>query len=147
MTRRIRTAALCAALVALAGCGGGTTDVSGKVTHQGKAVVYGTVLILSDGAQPKSGVIGPDGTFTVSGVRVGPAKVAVSSPRPPGSEPAKKARAGRDGDDDKPPPEETPAAPEVIKSWFAIPDKYGDPAKSGLTVEIKAGQPLELDLK
>ena len=35
----------------------------------------------------------------------------------------------------------------MIKSWFAIPDKYGDPAKSELTAEVKSGQPLDIDLK
>jgi hypothetical protein len=72
--------------------------------------------------------------------------VAVSSPRPPGSEPAGKPR-GRDDDGDKPPADETPAPPEVIKNWFPIPNKYGDPGKSELAVEVKSDQPLNIDLK
>ena len=40
-----------------------------------------------------------------------------------------------------------PAPPEVLKGWFAIPDKYGDPAKSELTMDVKPGQPFDLDLK
>jgi hypothetical protein len=30
-------------------------------------------------------------------------------------------------------------APEVIKAWFAIHDKYGDPEKSGLKTTVGAG--------
>lgn len=145
MSRLIRPVILMAAL-ALAGCGGGETDVSGKVSYKGKPVVYGTVLLLDGTGAPKSGVIQPDGTFRVSGVRPGAVKVAVSSPRPPGAEPPRKQAGGRD-DDDKPPPNVTPASPEVIKSWFALPDKYGDPNKSELTADVKAGQPLDFDLK
>lgn len=144
MTRVIKTSVPFVALV-LAGCGN-STDVSGKVTYQGKPVVYGTVVILGSDGIPKSGAIQPDGSFRVSGVKLGSAKVAVSSPQPPGSTPPKKARE-RGDDDDKPPPEVTPASPEVIKNWFPIPNKYGEPTKSELTVEVKSGTPLDIDLK
>ncbi|AMV27235.1 hypothetical protein VT84_22730 [Gemmata sp. SH-PL17] len=146
MTRFIRPAVLITVL-ALAGCGEPTTDVSGKVTYRGKPVAFGTVVVLDAAGAPKSGQIQPDGTYRVSGVRPGPVKVAVSSPPPPGSEPSRKSAGGRDGDDDKPPLNIPPAAPEVIKSWFPIPDKYGDPNKSELTGEAKSGQPLDIDLK
>jgi hypothetical protein len=146
MTRHCRTLVLFAAL-GLAGCDGGTTDVSGTVKYKGKPVVYGTVVVLGADGQPKAGEIRPDGTFRVGGVRRGPARVAVSSPPPPGSEPPRKPKAGRDADDDKPIPEVPPAPPEVIKNWFPIPDKYGDPAKSELTAEVESGRPLDLDLK
>ena len=150
MTRFIRPAVLMAVLLALTGCGDPTTEVSGKVTYQGKPVAYGTVVVLDAAGAPKSGAIQPDGTYRVSGVRPGPVKVAVSSPPPPGSEPTRKSAGGRDGrdsDDDKPPPNMPPAAPEVLKNWFPIPDKYGDPNKSALTAEAKSGQPIDIDLK
>ena len=147
MTRFIRPAVLAAALLAPAGCGEPTTDVSGKVTYQGKPVTYGTVVVLDTAGAPKAGTIQPDGAYRISGVRPGPVKLAVSSPPPPGSEPARKATGGRDRDDDKPPPNVTPAAPEVIKNWFPIPDNYSDPNKSGLTGEAKSGQPIDIDLK
>jgi hypothetical protein len=147
MTRLILPAVLLAAL-ALTGCDAGTTDVSGKVTYKGKPVAYGTVVVLDAGGAPKSGTIKPDGTFSISGVRSGAVRVAVSSPPPPGSEQARKAVAtGRDADDDKPPPIVAPASPEVLKSWFPLPEKYSDPNKSELTAEVKSGQPLDLDLK
>ena len=83
MTTLLRLGLLMSLLAAV-GCGGGTADVSGKVTFKGKPVTYGTVMILGSGGLPKSGVLRPDGTFTVTGVPLGPVKVAVSSPRPPG---------------------------------------------------------------
>lgn len=152
MTALARTTAaaavLCAALTAV-GCGG-TADVSGKVTYKGKPVVYGTVVLVGPDGIPKSGAIQPDGTYRVSGVAVGTARVAVTSPKPPGSEPppARKAQ-GRDAtDEDKPPPEPAPpASPEVIKNWVALPEKYGDPGKSEITVTVKSGQPADIELK
>ena len=147
MTSLIRTAIAIAALSAV-GCGGGTADVSGKVTFKGKPVVYGTVVVVGSDGIPKSGAIQPDGTYRVSGVTLGAARLAVTSPRPPGSQTAPK-KQGRDVDDDEkprpdPPP---PAPPEVIQNWVAIPEKYGDPAKSELTVEVKSGSPHDIDLK
>jgi hypothetical protein len=144
MTRLLQ-AALGAALVALAGCGGGTTDVTGKVTYQNKPVVFGTVQVIGSDGVPKSGPIQPDGTFRVSGVQIGPARVTVSSPRPPGS--GKAAPRGRREDDDERTPVETPASAEVVAGWFPLPEKYGDPDKTDLKVDIKSGQPLDLELK
>jgi hypothetical protein len=144
MTRFIRTLAVALPLAA-AGCGG-TTDVSGTVTYQGKSVVFGTVVLFGADGVPKSGPIKPDGTFRVNGVKLGTAKVAVSSPRPPGSQPVGKGRGGRDADD-KPPPDEAPADPEVIRNWVALPEKYTDPDKSGLTADVQPGRPLDLDLR
>jgi hypothetical protein len=150
MNRLIRTAAAALALVvplAATGCGG-TADVSGKVTYKGKPVVYGTVVVVGSDGIPKSGAIQPDGSYRVSGVPLGTAKVAVTSPKPPGSEPAAKKPRGRDADDDKPPPEQPPPAPpEVIQNWVSLPEKFGDPNKSEVTVTVKSGQPADIELK
>jgi hypothetical protein len=147
MTPTLRTAAALAALTA-AGCGG-TADVDGTVKYQGKPVVYGTVVVIGSDGIPKSGTIRPDGTFRVDGVRVGAARVAVSSPRPPGSEPAPaaKPKGGREDPVDKPVVPVDPADPEVIRSWFALPSKYGNPDTSELTADVQSGRPLDLDLK
>lgn len=146
MTRLIRLAALPALLV-LAGCGEKTTDVTGKVSYKGKALVYGTVAVLDGSPAPKVGAIQPDGTFRVAGVRPGVHKVAVSSAAPPGSDAARKNVDRREADDERTVAAAPPASPEVLKGWFAIPDKYGDPAKSDLTADVKVGVPLDLDLK
>jgi hypothetical protein len=100
MTRLIRTAVPFAILF-MTGCGG-TTDLSGKVTFQGKPVVYGSVVVIGSDGIPKSGAIQPDGTYRVSGVKLGSAKLAVSSPQPPGAVAAKKAGRERADDEDKP---------------------------------------------
>ena len=144
MTANIRFVVVLVA-VSLAGCSG-TTDMSGKVTYQGKPVVFGSVVVIDSDGTPKSGSIQPDGSYRVSGVKPGSVKVAVSSPQPPGSVPPKKSR-GREEDLDKPQHEEPPAPAEVIKNWFVIPNKYGDPTRSELTVEVKSGEPSNIDLK
>jgi hypothetical protein len=139
------------AVLAAAGCGG-TVDVAGKVTYKGKPVMYGTVLLIGADGIPKSGAIQPDGTYQVDGVKPGPAKATVSSPAPPGSPAAiaadqRAGRGGRDPNDDRKVAEAQPVSPEVAKGWFPIPDKYADPLKSGLTADVKSGQPVDLDLK
>lgn len=147
MTPLMRTA-VAAAVLAVAGCGGGTANVSGKVTFNGKPVVYGTVVVIGADGSSKSGTIQPDGSYRVSGVALGAAKVAVSSPPPPGSEQARKQFRAKDDAPDKPPLEpQAPASEEVIRNWVAIPDKYGDPNKSEITVSVKSGQSLDIDLK
>jgi hypothetical protein len=133
---------LFAFLLACVGCGAKTGDVSGKVTYQGKPVVYGSVVIVGPDGIPKSGAIQPDGSYSVAGVGVGEAKVAVSSPQPDGAGKAAgdgKAKGGRDADaDDKTPPPGAAAAPPV-KGWFALPPESGDTNKSGLKVTVGGG--------
>lgn len=121
--------------VAIAGCGG-RGDVTGKVTYQGKPLVWGTVQFEGSDNLVKSGNINSDGTFTVRGVATGEAKAAVSSINPASSDfqlrgPQAKAQA----------------RPEV-KGWFKIPEKYDTPFGSGLTYEIKRGEnKIDIDLK
>ncbi len=139
-----------AVVLAAAGCGKSTTDVSGTVKFEGKTVVFGTVVIVGSDGVSKSGPIQPDGTFTVSGVRTGTAKVYVSSPKPPGLTPPPKPKAtGRDAgaDERRPADANETMSPEVLKGWFPLPEKLGDPALSDHTIEVVPGQPLDLDLK
>jgi hypothetical protein len=123
-------------LTLMTGCGPSTTTANGKVTYQGKLVVWGSItLVASDGSVFQAG-IEPDGTFTIPKMLVGTAKVGVESSAPP-------APGGRGGDarGSKPPP--LPPA----GAWFPIPDTLNNPAKSGVTVEVKSGQPTNIDLK
>jgi hypothetical protein len=135
------------AALAAAGCGGGTADVAGRVTYQGKPVVFGTVVVIGADGVPKSGPIQRDGSYRVAGVKLGAATVTVSSPPPPGSQAAPTRKAGRDGIDEDKILETESVDPELVKTWFPIPHKYADPAKSGLTATVGSGQPLDLDLK
>lgn len=143
--RTLLQAAVGVAVLTAAGCGGGTADLSGKVAFQGKPVVFGSVVVIGADGVPKSGVIQPDGTFRVDGVRAGSVKITVSSPPPPGAAAAKK---GREDIDPSKVLKEAPVNPEVAKNWFPIPDRYADPDKSGLGQSLSPGSnQIDLDLK
>lgn len=145
MTRFICPAVVLATL-AFTGCGPPTADLTGKITYQGKPVVYGSVVVIDASGTTKSGTIQPDGSYRIDNVRVGSVKVAVSSPPPPGT-PAVGKQDPRDTSDKPPEPPPPPAPPEVIKNWVQLPNKYGDPTQSGLTGEAKSGEPLNFELK
>lgn len=120
-----------AVCLAMAGCGAGVGDLTGKVTSGDKAVCSGTVIVASAGGTSHTGPIQDDGTYTVQGVPGGTAKVGVTSPNP------KTMVVARRKEKDAPKSEVT--LPDAAK-WFAIPDKYADPNTSGLTTTIKSGK-------
>ncbi len=60
----------------------GATTLTGRVTSQGKPVVFGTVTVITSDHRTHSVPIRPDGTYVLKGVPHGPVKVAVSSPNP-----------------------------------------------------------------
>src|SRR5207244_6736580 len=97
-----------------AGCQNNGT-VSGKVTFQGKPLVYGTVLFVGKDATSVHTMIQKDGTYSASGLAIGDAQVAVSSPNPKtiGS------MASWKDPKKKPPSLEVPG-------WFEIPERYAD---------------------
>jgi len=136
--RCARRAAVAAALLAfVAGCGG-RGDVSGKVTYQGKNLVWGSVQFEGSDGMLKQANIKSDGTYAVQGVATGEAKVAVSSLNPNSSDFQPRVVEG------KAPP---PPRPKV-EGWFPIPDKYDTPHKSGLVYTIKSGpNTIDIDLK
>jgi hypothetical protein len=128
---RLRAAALAAAgliLAALPGCSSGTASVSGKVTYQGKPLTTGTVYLAGPDGIQVPGMISSDGTYRISAVLAGTAKIGVTSFKPASAAAwsAKTPVRGRQ-----------PAAP--VSGWFAIPDKYADPLTSGLHVDLKGG--------
>jgi hypothetical protein len=127
-----------AALVALVvGCGG-RGDVSGKVTYQGKPLVWGTVQFEGSDGILKQANIKSDGSYSVPSVASGEAKVAVSSINPTSSDFQPRVVEGRPA----PPPR-----PQV-KGWFPIPEKFAAPHTSGLKYTIKSGaNSIDIDLK
>lgn len=154
---RIRRFSLLLALVtftSLNGCAG-KGDIKGKVTYDGKTVVYGTVMVIDSEGVPHPGVIGPDGNYTVRGVTTGKAKLAVDSPNPQlqYEKVAAVWAGGRQGSTGKPGTDNSAKVPkpdpELVKKWFEIPIKnLNDPDKSGLTLEIKSGEnPHDIPLK
>ncbi|VTT96639.1 unnamed protein product [Gemmataceae bacterium] len=135
-TRRYRAVGVACAVALLTGCGPEFTAVSGKVTQKGRPVVYGTVTVIGSDQATYYTTIQLDGTYSVAGVPVGPAKFAVYSPDPyyePPVPPAVKARMeeARRAAGTTPPPR-----PPKGK-WFRIPPKYADPVTSGLAVDLE----------
>ncbi|HEY1190809.1 MAG TPA: hypothetical protein VGE74_24475 [Gemmata sp.] len=138
----------------LGGCGGATSDVRGKVSAQGKTVVWGTVTLLDERGNYHQVPIDPNGKYEAPGVAVGSVKIGVVSPNPEGrsgkgsAQPARKGNEtaeGRPGGRDKGPPADR--APRPV-GWFAIDPKFADPTTSGLTGEIKPGTTeLNIDVK
>jgi hypothetical protein len=128
VTRYVLLAGVFAALAA--GCGGGgMTTVTGTVTYGGEPLTNGYVTLIPDGpGESASGQIGPDGRFALStfapgdGVRPGRYRVRVASYR-------------------------SEAKMDVPGSGRpAVPEKYFDAGRSGLTVTVGAGPAQVLDL-
>ena len=138
LVRAAGRAVLPAAVLAFAAGCGGRGDVAGKVTYQGKPLVWGTVQFEGSDGMLKQANINGDGTYSVRGLAPGEAKVAVSSINPKSADFQPRVVEGR-----LPPP----PRPEV-KGWFPIPDKYDTPHKSGLVYTIKSGpNTIDIDLK
>jgi hypothetical protein len=136
-----------------AGCGSKGT-VSGKVLYQGKPLPGGTVTFLQEQGAFHS-VIHEDGSYRVTGVSPGLATITVSSPDPPIPQPrtlsmekmAEKATSRKI----EIPPEVAKhmGDPEAGKRrYMAIPSKYKDEKKSGLSYTVKSGsQNYDIDLE
>lgn len=115
------------------GCGGngGFTAVSGTVTYDGKPLTNGDITLIPDGpGENASGQIDENGRFTLTtfnpkdGVKPGTYKIRIASYN---------SEAKMD---------------DPTTGKLAIPQKYFDATKSGLTVtiEAKASQTLDLNL-
>jgi hypothetical protein len=131
-----RAGALAPLLLALAGCAEGKADVTGKVTHQGKAVTWGTVIVQGPDGIPMTGKIQPDGAYTVRGVAAGKVLIGVVS-RDPGVLAGPRGRRVDKGEGNDQPAVRPPLADR--SKWFALPEKYEDPANSGLSTTVKGG--------
>jgi hypothetical protein len=131
--------AVAAALLTLAAVGcAGRGDVSGKVSYKGKALVWGTVQFEGSDKLLKQANIQSDGTYFISGVAAGEAKVAVNSINPQSSDFQPLQREG--AAPRKPRPE--------VKGWFPIPAEYQDLSKPKLTYQVKSGpNTIDIDLK
>ena len=134
--RPVRPAA--GALLALAVLGCGRGDVTGKVTYDGKPLVFGTVQFEGSDGSLRQANIDKDGSYTVRDVALGEAKVAVSSRNPNSSDFTPIQKEGS-----PPPPPRT-----EVQGWFPIPPKYEATYTSGLTYTIKRGEnKIDIELK
>jgi hypothetical protein len=124
--------------LAVIGCGR-TGQVSGKASYRDQPLPAGTVMLLASDGRVYDGQIQPDGTFQISRVPVGTAKVSVTSMTAPGQ--GEKSSDGRD---------EGRAKRRTVNKGAArsrIPTKYRDFDQSGLTVTVEKGATVALELK
>jgi hypothetical protein len=129
------------------GCAAGRGDVSGKVTFRGKALVSGTVQLQAADKTLKQANIENDGSYSILGVPLGEAHLAVSSTNPQGpeSQPLARGERGERGDRQ---PTTPPKAAAPAAGWFPIPSDYGDINKSRLTYTVKKGpNTYDIELK
>jgi hypothetical protein len=116
---------------------------AGTLTYQGKPLEsYQVALLPTDGRRPATGITDAAGKFTLGtnnvgdGAPPGTHKVAIvwSPPRPAGE-------MGQETINDNP--------ATLPKPKIKIPDKYSDPEKSGLVVEVPAGgaKDIKIDLQ
>lgn len=127
------------AFLLICGCSSGTADVTGSVTYNGKPVKTGTVTFFVDGATPKAGQISADGTYKVTGVKIGAAKVTVASPDPSTPDPDKMKRDPNNvkGGGGKRP---TGGTGKASGDWVPLPAQYADFTKSGLSYTVQASE-------
>lgn len=139
-------------VLAAVGCGGGKTDAKGKVTYQGKTVVWGSVTLVDSTGQYHQGPIDLEGNYTIANVPAGKVKIAVTSPDPYAGAGRPKPSGtfggkGQDGDDPRLKFKREPVAEQPKPApgkWFPLPDKVNDPTNSGLTGELSRGKALDI---
>jgi hypothetical protein len=147
-----------AALLAAAGCAS-KGDVSGKVTYKGRPLKGGTVIFTTPGKGSVPAPIAEDGSYTAAGVPAGAAKVAVETQslapaKPQGpmgfmkGPPKMKAPKESDLPEGAHGPMSGAPPKADTKRYVPIPEDYGDPDKSGLTLKVTGGpQTFNIDLK
>jgi hypothetical protein len=141
--RLLRTTCLATALMSLiVGCGGGTGELSGKVTYQGKVVTMGSVTVVGTDNVPRLSGIAEDGSYSVPEIPAGPVRISVSSPEPPKDPPPPTAGKKFEG------MSQASAPSRTASKWFKIPDQYAEVNTSGLTTDVKRGaNNYNIDLK
>lgn len=135
-------------VVAVVGCGGpATTDLTGRVTFNGKPVGAGTIVFTSaDGVRQGSAALLDDGTFRMPDAPIGEVTVHVQTKQfrtlpkrdPQGTQGAKGAESSVARGLD----------PDLMgNSYTPIPDRYERPDTSGLKLTVAPGSPrLEIEL-
>jgi hypothetical protein len=122
----------------LAGCGSKlvTVDVSGTVTYNGKPLNDEGchITFLGSELHDASAPISPSGEYKVTGVAVGPNKVAVYYRNPEAAKPVEPSQKG------------PPKAPKSTSPLRSLPKKYADPKTSDLRVDVATGTVYDIKL-
>jgi len=129
-------------LLGLTGCGSKPGTIAGKVTFQGKPVPSGSVILFCADQQIVRGIIGPDGSYSIANVPRGLAQITVRahSHVPEGFQLRQKLPPSQNG-----PIQAT--AEEVQGRAVAIPEHYGLPEESGLSLRVdKVRQSHDIEL-
>jgi hypothetical protein len=134
------------AVAFIGGCGGvapppGTASVSGQITLEGKPIDKAAVgFIGDDGARLATATTDSGGKFTIRAA-MGKNVVTVAKPSAnPAPQPA--------GDEPQLMPTQGEYQKMVLALKSEVPDKYGDPKTSGLSVDVAADgmKPSVIDL-
>jgi len=125
------------------GCGKNTAAISGKISYKGRAVTYGSVTFVSADKTARSGVISPDGAYSIDEVPPGNAVIAVISRNPAlGRTIVKRDKSAQGGQ------KETTDRESSEKNWFPLPTKYESVKTSGLECTVPPrSYKLDIDLK
>jgi hypothetical protein len=133
--RRGTAALLLLLAVMVVGCGGqriGT--VTGTVTVNGEKMEKGMVTFYTEDLKiAKGGAIQSDGTYKIDDFPAGPVKITVMNNPPVTGGGLVLGGAAKPKDPAQRNYFDTPG------KYFDLPAKYRDPAASGLTYEVKAG--------
>ncbi len=135
--RRLAAAAL---MLAATGCSKPTGNISGKVLYQDKPLPGGYVNFMSPGpdATVKTSAIQKDGSYSITGMPVGEAKITVQgifAPLQPTQGGVPPAAAGS-------------ASQAANRQTVYVPPEYGNADTSKLTYTVVSGsQPHDIELK
>lgn len=114
---------------------GSSATVTGKVTFLGRPLVCGSVVLRGPDGKSAAGRIEQDGSYTVKDAPTGEVLVAVSSPDPLVQHYATQLKSSRE----RVPVAQWSAPTVDRKQWFSIPNRYENPATSGITLTVTRG--------
>jgi hypothetical protein len=112
------------------------STLTGHLTHRGRPVIWGSVILYAPDGTATAGVIDPDGTYTVHNAPAVAVGIAVISHDPQVQHVATQIKTLRERVSMKkwqPPPVDR-------KNWFPLPKRYEDPKTSGLSVILTKGK-------
>jgi hypothetical protein len=113
-----------------------SATVTGRITYQGKPVIWGSVVLVGADGRCAAGRIEPDGTYRVENASLGSVHVGVISRDPLVQNWATNLKASRTRPSAKlfatPPPVDR-------RRWFPLPQQFEEPTNSGMTLILKKG--------